>query len=211
MTFKRARTQEQIKDRKQEIINACKQFYLSGGYDAVNMKEISKITSISRASLYTYYSTQEEILLSLLMQCYLELGKILQVDFDSRELMSKEEYSRLLAKRWSEHDLLISLTSIHYTTLEKKCSQYILNDYKTQLRPFFKTFDDGLKKFFPHITEEQIKYFAVLFFSLMNGLYPMTHLSNKQAEAMTKAIPEYTPPDFYEISKIGILALLNNF
>ena len=211
MKFQRARTEEQITNRKQEIINACKQLYLSGGYDAVNMKEISKITSISRASIYTYYSTKEEILLSLLMQCYLELEKILKADFDSRELMSKEEYSELLAKRWSEHDLLISLTSIHYTTLEKNCPQQILNDYKTQLRPFFKTFDGGLKKFFPYITEEQIKYFAVLFFSLMNGLYPMTHLSDKQAKAMTKAIPKYTPPDFYEICKIGILSLMNNF
>ena len=211
MKFQRARTEEQIINRKQEIIDACKQLYLSGGYDAVNMKEISKITSISRASLYTYYSKKEEILLSLLMQCYLELEKILRSDFESRTLMSKEEYSELLAKRWSEHDLLISLTSIHYISLEKKCSQHILNDYKTRLRPFFETFDGGLKKFFPHLTEEQIKKFGVLFFSLMNGLYPMTHLSDKQAEAMTKGIPNYTSPDFHEMCKIGIRALMSNF
>lgn len=211
MKFQRARTEEQIIDRKQEIISACKQLYLSGGYDAVSMQEISKITSISRASLYTYYSKKEEILLSLLLQCYIELEKILKADFDNCQSMSKEEYSELLARRWSEQDLLISLTSIHYISLEKKCSQHLLNDYKTRLKPFFDTFDGGLKKFFPHITEEQVRYFGVLFFSLMNGLYPMTHLSNKQAEAMTKAIPEYTPPDFYEICKIGILSLMNNF
>ena len=118
MNFQRARTEEQITDRKQEIIEACRQLYLSGGYDAVSMKEISKITSISRASLYTYYSGKEEILLSLLMQCYLELERNLKADFDSRESMSKEEFSELLAMRWCQNDLMITLTAIHYISLE---------------------------------------------------------------------------------------------
>ena len=211
MKFQRARTQEQITDRKQEIIIACKKLYTTGGYDAVTMKEISKIISISRASLYTYYTSKEEILISLLLQCYLELSETLKSDFDSHENMTKEEFSQLLAARWTENDLLLSLTSIHYISLEKKCPQHLLNDYKTQLRPFFETFDGGIKKFFPHLTREQIKNFGVLFFSLVNGLYPITHLSVKQAEAMINGIPDYKPPDFYEIFKMGIYALMHKF
>ena len=211
MLFQRARTKEQIEDRKQEILEACKKLYIQGGYEAISMNEISKATSVSRASLYTYYSTKEEILLSLLQQCYLELEEVLRSDFESCESMNKEDFSELLARRWSENDLLIRLTSIHYITLEQKCSQEKLNDYKTNLRPFFETFDGGIKKYFPHLSREEIQEFGVLFFSLMNGLYFMTHLSSKQTEALKKGIPDYISFDFYEISKVGIYALMQKF
>ena len=64
--FKRARTKEQIASRQEDIITACDAIYREKGYEAVYIKAVSKMTSVSRPSIYNYYNTKEEIFLDLL-------------------------------------------------------------------------------------------------------------------------------------------------
>ena len=113
MTFQRARTQEQVSARKGEIIDACRQIYTAEGYDAITMEKISKLTSISRASLYNYYTTKEEIVLDLLLACHLKFAEELQTELDKHETLSKEEFCEILAKISSEQETFWSLNSIH--------------------------------------------------------------------------------------------------
>lgn len=211
MKFQCARTELQITARKNEIINACKDLYLTLNYEAVNIKAISKATSISRPSIYNYYHTKEEILLDLLLLCYLEFGSVLKEDFENTAVMTKKDFSYLLAKRLSEHDLMLRLTSIHYTNLEQNCSQEKLNEFKQKLQPFFDIFANGIAKFFPDAPKKLQNNFRFLFFSLINGLYPMTHPAEKQRIALQQVISGYIPPDFQEMSAIGIYALLHEF
>ena len=52
--------------RREEIINACAQLYETMGFKDVTIKEIGKITSFTRTSIYNYFQTKEEIFLALL-------------------------------------------------------------------------------------------------------------------------------------------------
>ena len=67
MDFLRARTKEQIDQRRFDIIQACETLFNEGGYDFVNLKAISEMTAISRSSIYTYYKTKDEIMLDILI------------------------------------------------------------------------------------------------------------------------------------------------
>ena len=69
-TFQRARTAEQIDERQQEIVNACRDLFDEGGYDAVTFGTIGQKTSFSRPSIYNYYGTKEEVFLDLIRQEY---------------------------------------------------------------------------------------------------------------------------------------------
>ena len=211
MKFQRARNQKQIDERKKEITAACKQIYIDEGYDSITMEKISQLTSMSRPSIYNYYATKEEIVLELLIECYLEISDILKTDFEKREKMNRKEFSELLAKRLSENDLFLSIKSIHLLALESNCSQEVLNKIKIERRPFFEILHFGVRKFFPRTSKIQENEFVVLLTAMINGLYPITHLTEKQRNALKKAVPWYTPPDFYDICKTGIYALIHNF
>ena len=60
MDFKRARNDEQVANRQEEIINACYSLYLEGNYDDITFGKISEMTSISRPSIYNYYITRKK-------------------------------------------------------------------------------------------------------------------------------------------------------
>lgn len=50
MDFVRARTQQQIEQRQADIIAACDTLFEQGGYDQVNIKAISEMTTIDYSS-----------------------------------------------------------------------------------------------------------------------------------------------------------------
>ena len=58
-------TQEEIALKREEIINACEQLYQTLSFREITLKEISKITSFSRPTIYNYFETKEEIFLGL--------------------------------------------------------------------------------------------------------------------------------------------------
>ncbi len=213
MKFQRARNQKQIDQRKKEITAACKQIYIAEGYDSITMEKISQFTSMSRSSIYNYYTTKEEIILELLAECCLEFEDILKKIFDSRNNMTKEEFCELFATELNKQSLFLSLNTVHFITLtlDKNCSQEMLDEFKIKIKPLFDTIHNGVKKFFPNVSDEQKHEFIFFIFAMVNGIYPMTHLTEKQHKALAKAIPDYKTPDFYKIFKKGMLALMHGF
>ena len=85
MDFKRARNDEQIANRQEEIVNACYSLYLNGKYDDITFGKISEMTSISRPSIYNYYITREEILLDVLEKEYFKWYENFKHSFNEQE------------------------------------------------------------------------------------------------------------------------------
>ena len=56
---------ERTAARKEEIINACEMLYQTLSFKEITLKEIGKVTSFSRPTIYNYYQTKEEIFLAL--------------------------------------------------------------------------------------------------------------------------------------------------
>lgn len=210
MSFQRARTEEQIAGRQDEIISACDAIYHTKGFEGVNFKAISVMTSIARPSIYNYYQTKEEIFLDLLKREYLNWSNTLGAKIDVTDKMTKDEYCLFLTLTLKGCDNLLNLLSIHYTSIEKNCSLEKLEEFKMDIQPVFQIFRTGLDKFFPDASDEKKSDFQFLFFALLNGLYPMTHLTEKQTKAMKKAAPDYTAPQFVEMFYKGILLLASD-
>ncbi len=63
-------SQERTNARREEIINACEALYQTMSFKEITIKEIGKITSFTRTSIYNYFQTKEEIFLALLKREY---------------------------------------------------------------------------------------------------------------------------------------------
>ena len=198
MGNRRARSQAEIKDRRQEILEACDTLYTNRGYDAVNLKEISEMTSITRTAIYTYYKTKEEIFLDILKQEYLNWQIDLEVGFSQIDTLSKEDYCNFLTNSLMNHEKLLKLLAEHYDSIENNSRSEKLSQYKRNIHPLFSTFFQGTKKFFPESTDNVAKHFRLFFFASVGSIYSMTNPTEKQIAAM-QATDFYKKLSFSEL------------
>ena len=66
--LKRARTPEQKSDRRDTILVTAKTLFMEAGYEGFSMGLLSKRAGVAKGTLYLYFGTKEEVLLSLYSQ-----------------------------------------------------------------------------------------------------------------------------------------------
>lgn len=196
MKCQKVKKESLVANRQQEIIRACEELYETMEYEEISIKEIAKSTSICRSNIYNYYQTKDEIFLDILEKDYLAWTE------DIREIMSREvcpgreTYCRNMADTAALHPRLLKLMSVHYVTIEKNCSLEKLTAFKHAIHPFQETMEEVLSLYFPRAPREKIQNFIFLMLSLIQGIYTMTSLCEKQVTAIREVNPDYCLPDF---------------
>jgi AcrR family transcriptional regulator len=208
MGFIRARTDAEIASRQAEIINACDALYSRYGYEGVHFKAISTITTFKRSTIYSYYKTKDEVLLDLLKREMLDWVVALRKKFDKTEAMTKKEFSAFLAGEAASREKMLELLSILTTMVENQCRTERLALFKQEAWGVMETILGGLEKYFPGVPPEKRQFFKVMFMTCIHGLFPLTHLTQRQIEATKIAGKEYVPIDFKETLYKAILLLL---
>lgn len=102
-------------------------------------------------------------------------------DFDTLE---KEEFCIKLTDTYINNERVLKLMSILYSVLEKNCSLEKLIDFKKSLVGFTAPIVECVKKYFPDSNDEDILTFIATTSNYIQGLYPATHLTQKQEEAI---------------------------
>lgn len=191
-------------------MKACRELFDEGGYDAVSFRTIGEKTSFSRPSIYNYYGTKEEVFLDLISQEYAGWREGIEAIRENGTPKTREEYASATTDCLRSHDRLTRLMSIHYTAISHNCSLDRLKAFQKTIQPFFDSFASLLHDTFPDSPQEKQDQFRVLYFSLISGLYPLTHLTDNQKAAMKYSAPAYDAPDFFDILYIGTLPLTQN-
>jgi len=207
MEFKRARTIGQIEKRRQEIINACAELFDKGDIDDVHFKAIGEKTSFARSTIYKYYTSKEEILLDLLLLDVVAWVEDVNDFTEKHHKLTKEEFCHEFTQSYANNDRLLRLMSILYSVLEKNCSLEKLTDFKQNLIGFSKPVFMSLKKFFPEASDENIETFIATSSSFILGLYPETHLSDKQKKAIEASGYSFRAVDFEDMCYKGLVIL----
>ena len=83
---------ERTSARKEEIVKACEQLYQTMSFREINLKEIGKVTSFTRTSIYNYFQTKEEIFLELLKREYELWIDELSKFFPDMELKEQQDF-----------------------------------------------------------------------------------------------------------------------
>jgi AcrR family transcriptional regulator len=208
MGFIRARTEAEIASRQAEIINACDTLYSRYGYEGVHFKAISGITTFKRSTIYSYYKTKDEVLLDLVKREMRDWALTLRKKFDKTKIMTKQEFSVFLAGETASREKMLKLLSILTTMVENQCRTERLALFKQEAGGVTEAILKGLEKYFPGAAPEKWGFFKTMFLTCMHGLFPLTHLSQKQIEATKIAGREYIPIDFKETLYKAILFLL---
>ena len=185
--------------RREEIIEGCARLYETVSFKEITMKEISTAISLTRASIYNYFQTKEEIFLALLQREYERWTARLEKAREEHEKMSREEFARELAHSLEERQQLLKLLSMNLYDLEENCRFEGLVEFKVVYGRALAEVGNCLEKFFPEMTEEDRQDFLYLFFPFLFGVYPYTVVTDKQRRAMDEAGISYREQTVYEI------------
>ena len=71
----RARTEEEVKARKKDIVRSCEKLLETREFEEVSLADIAEVSSISRPSMYNYYQKKDDVFLDLMEEKYLEWGR----------------------------------------------------------------------------------------------------------------------------------------
>ena len=85
--------------RRKEIVDACQELYQSMSFKEITIKEIGKVISFTRTSIYNYFQTKEEIFLALLQREYAAWNEELDQAAEKTGTMTVEDLAEFLAQR----------------------------------------------------------------------------------------------------------------
>jgi TetR/AcrR family transcriptional regulator len=81
--------------RRELAIDAAMSIYDSDGYHSITMEKIAERSELSRAALYLYFKSKDEILISAIISHADYFAQILQEVYDKRESIKEELFEKL--------------------------------------------------------------------------------------------------------------------
>ncbi len=201
-------SEELTSARKDEILNACEELYKTMGFREITLKEISRVTSFSRPSIYNYYKTKEEIFLGLLTREYeLWISDVNEIA-KKNETLSIEELSSKIAKSLERRENLLKISAMNLYEIEDNSSLKCLEEFKIAFRGALSAVCECVDKFLPEKAGEKKQLIQYGFFPFTYGMYPYTHPTEKQKEAMNNVGVDFAPLSIYDIAYRFLCQLL---
>lgn len=194
--------------RREEIINACALLYETMSFKDISIKEIGKVTSFTRTSIYNYFQNKEEIFLALLQREHEQWNDWLCQIREEHSRMTRQEFADVVAHSLETRKLLLKLMSMNHYDMEENSRMEKIIEMKVACGKSLAEVRNCLEKFFPNMTVQDKQDFIFSFFPFMFGIYPYTVVSEKQKEAMKQANVNYVYMSIYEITFAEIKKLL---
>ena len=186
--------------RKEEIIAACKTLYKDMSFKDITIMKIAEYTTFSRASIYNYFETKEEIFLAILQKEYELWVADLRRITDSADSMTRQEVAGALAASLEKRTLLLKLMSMNHYDMEENSRTERLRDFKVAYGASLKAVDAMLRKFCTDMDDKAREAFLYSFFPFIYGIYPYTVVTEKQKAAMEQAQVGYRYHSIYELA-----------
>lgn len=180
-------SEELTDQRKNEIIRACEKLYQTKGFRDITIKDISVETTFSRPSIYNYFQTKEEIFLALLTREYEAWTQDLRQISAGKGNLSCDEFSSRIAVTLEKRITLLKISAMNLYEIEEKSRLERLVKYKMAFKNSIEAFTQCLEKCLPDCSPARLDEIRYAFFPFMYGIYPYTHPTQKQCEAMEQA------------------------
>ena len=201
-------TPEQVALKREEIVDACEQLYQTMSFREITLKEISKITSFSRPTIYNYFETKEEIFLALFKREYDRWNEALTAILEGNGWLSKAQLADRIAQSLAEREQLLKLLSMNNYDMEANSRQEMLTSFKQSYGRSMQLMCMLLEKNCPDMSAADIQNFIYTFYPFMFVFYPSTAVTAKQKTAMREAGVDYVYKTVYELTSSCLIRLL---
>ncbi len=121
-------------DKRQLILDRAAQLFADEGFDRASVSQVAQACEISKANIYHYYGSKDEILFDILNQHLASLkSRILEMDLAGQDAQSRFRLTLreiLLAYQGADNEHRLQSNAIGYLPKEQ---QGILREYQREL------------------------------------------------------------------------------
>ena len=199
---------ELVAARRKEIIKACETLYETMGFKEITLKEIGKITSFTRTTIYNYFQSKEEIFLAILEREYTLWVADLQQLMADKPTLTADEFAEEIASTVEKRALLLKIMSMNHYDMEEGSRPEALVSFEGAYGASMHAMTACLAQYFPHMSEADRQGFIYVFFPFMFGIYPYTKVTDKQKIAMEEAGVNYVFMSIHELTASCVKRLL---
>ncbi len=210
MDFERARSKEQKNIRIKQITASARKLFETQKYEEITLAGIAKELSFTRANLYKYVATKEEIFLLILIEDISSWIEDIKKRFLGKENISTEEFAKAWAEVLDSNREMIKVLSLMYSIIEKNVTVDKLVSFKLEFFREFQKVLDLIQTLLPDIPQEKAYKFIQMQMYFVIGLYPATRENKIQKQAIEKAGIPYIVPDLVSTITDFILILINS-
>ncbi len=192
--WKRARNSEQKDQRINEILDAAAELFHTEPFEKVTMIMIAKEAGFTRSNLYRYFSTKEDIFITLFMSDLKNWKDDLLQELIGSETLEQfvEKWTDVLMK---QHRLL-ELSPLLTLNLEKNTSEKIYREIKIVMVEQMEDVISIVSKIIPGLSDEKIYKLLFTHQVLAAGLYPMCQYSEMQTKVLNDLNLDFMKLDF---------------
>lgn len=194
--------------RKEEIVLACEKLYKKMSFRDITIKDIAKETTFTRASIYNYFETKEEIFLSLYEKEYYIWNDDLEEILKSVKKFTKSSFADNIAKTLEKRVMLLKLMAMNNYDMEENSRLECLISFKVAYLKTIGTFSKLLSKFNPLLSKKEINDIIYMFYPFIYALYPYSHVTDKQMKAMEIAGHKWNKNTIYKLTYNFMMKIL---
>lgn len=187
----RARSPQQIEQRRLAILVAAQQLFTSRHYEDVSLSEIARQAGFTKSNVYRYYSSREEIFLALVLLEFRDWCGSLSSSLRALSAgVSAVDMAGVLVGSLAGRAVFLRLLSLLETSIERNSSEAALLSFKLELKALHDELLTELARLRPSWSFEDLRYLLVSFYAEVKGLWPMTQRSPMVERVMSH--PELT-------------------
>ena len=206
MDWVRARSDEQIEQRINEIVDATARLYEDNRFEDITFAMIAKEANFTRSNLYRYFQTKEDIFLELLKHDIESWRNDILENFANGN-PSLHEVAETSVGLILKHQRMVKLFTLLFTLLEPNASLEALTAFKKKITEEIGLVAQLLHANLPFASVETAAEFLSAQSYLAIGAFPMMNLTSKQKEAM-QSIGENINPEYYRERLVHATELL---
>ena len=196
--------------RREEIMDACESLYRTMNFKDITLKEIGKVTSFTRTSIYNYFHSREEIFLALFEREYREWTKDLNRIASEPVVSDPDTLASKLADTLSRRELMLRLLSANLYDLEDNSRIEKLIEFKQAYFDSSAAMDRLLAAGYPSLSDRDRRLTLLTLFEFLHGVYPYAHATPKQKESMDAVGIAYEEYTLWEFAFEGIKRILRS-
>ena len=194
MSFKRARSDENKQIRMEEIKQAAILLFDRLDYHEISLSRIGDEINFTRANLYKYVKSKEDIYLYILIDEIRLYWRDLLGRLDTDSPLDVKSLAQVWGETLEAHPRYIKLAAFLFPILERNASLKALVDFKESLRLRDSSLADRFRYHLPDFSESDIHELFEVTFSFVITRHYLCHLSDDLLEANRISGYDYKTP-----------------
>lgn len=192
--WQRARQKDQIQQRRQDILEGAAAVFEDHSFESVTLAMIAREAGVTRTNLYRYFSTREEIFLTLYIEDLTRWTR--QIETSLRGPLGLEEFIEEWMDSFSAFPRIMRLSPLLALSLEKNSSREFYIQTKNNLNRLTIRISCLLKNLFPQLRESEILDLLLFHQALAAGVWPLSHPTDEQRQILQEQKLEHLLLDF---------------